>query len=389
MSLDDIFNHSYINGVKIFDGIVNENIEEYKTRIEFYKKKAILVHLTPMETSTITVLGKLAIQKFMEEDLIKLLPKPTGPSILGIECNYQRMYNDNYTRIIKVKKNKEPSKRKKQGSGDCFNSQITFIVRHELTDYKIKLFRLGTLHIPGTTSPTLHDAIPPLKILVSYLKEIPHFKDIKIEYLKPIMRNYNTIIMNEKNTNLDIDELYNIFNQYKNNGISLLKQHLPSNICTYLLKDKCFYNYNLINIAETTLRSDKGYTLTIKFDRPIIDMNCKDVPLDELEDDEELDDEEEEPPVEQKSHNTIIEYDLPELEDKKIVFKKDKKITIKAHKSGRININGCTNELEAQELYYWLNYIIDQNPHVLISRNDVLCNDSETEDSDYDSIYDE
>jgi hypothetical protein len=71
----------------------------------------------------------------------------------------------------KPKKDNKKKKRKKQGTGDQFSSQMTFDIKSKIPGklYKIKLFRKGSIQIPGSRELENADIIEPLRILSSYL----------------------------------------------------------------------------------------------------------------------------------------------------------------------------------------------------------------------------
>jgi hypothetical protein len=173
-----------------------------------------------------------------EEDFIDEL-YPTE-DILAAHCNFGHFTLEGYEYPgQKVKningrgrkaKEKTKSMRKKSGDGSSFNSQITFEIQgsctREISDveeytklkpgyisiedlgdgteritkiYKIKLFRDGTISVPGSLCEDLSDCLEPLDKLCRYLSYITnldvqlchHPRDTqRVSFLKSDMRNY-------------------------------------------------------------------------------------------------------------------------------------------------------------------------------------------------------
>ena len=394
--MDKIFSQSVINGVTVYDGSLLKDEEIHKKCIEYYKSKIDKKNfiLNTMIPGTVTVQGRFNIPVFNEEELIKLLVKPTGTSIIQIKCNYGTLLNDNFKDYGKNKKPKKAkvektNKRKKQGNGDCFNSQITFNILSNATEYKIKMFRNGTITIPGVKKPDLSDIIPALKLQIEYLKQ--RFHNVSIEFLKPLMRNYKIDLI-DSNYALDIDELKHVINSHKYHGRILLAKHLPKDVLDILDCHNCLSNFNIMNIAEVSLQTDKSFILNIKFNRHMVQMIHDDnVEVEPEESDSESQHSDSDSDSDLESQDEIEEEHKDEHKDEKsydLKLDKDRQATIKAHKTGKINIDGCVSIYDAQELFYWLNYVLYKNPHVLINKKEIQ-NVSETETSDYDSIYDE
>jgi len=160
---------------------------------------------SPLFHNTITLNGKLKNIFFHEEELIGKL-SAVNNVVVCIDCNYGTHKNELYVPkrvIIHKKKVKRP--RKKQGSGKCFNSQITFYVRVQEADgihkqYGFKVFRTGKLQLPGARLETIRGIInsvtPIIHILngALYPNEADIDKMVSLEYITPSMKNYKFII---------------------------------------------------------------------------------------------------------------------------------------------------------------------------------------------------
>ena len=187
------------------------NDYDYLSRIHLYEKYQNINNdiFTPLVSSTLTIKGAFSNIMFNEEEIIDMLEIPNGGNILKICCNYGELINEspNYKYPDAKKKlsnrGRKPkikikSKRKLQGSGKYFSSQITFEIYNPDNGkiYKIKLFRNGGFQIPGGNTPCMSDLINPIKTLQQYL--ITQFLDenIKVVYLISVMRNYICKLLN-------------------------------------------------------------------------------------------------------------------------------------------------------------------------------------------------
>jgi len=170
--------------------------------------------------STLTIQGYFDDVYFDEKDLIHGIA-PVG-RILKLECNYGTSVNPDFKDPKLVKKSnrgRKPKKKKRtnrriQGNGLHFNSQITFWVQslNGLKIYKVKVFRNGTLAIPGGLSPDLSDVKEIVSVVQSSLED--YIVDtIVLRELYPIMRNYKFEIMGGFYINMPV--LHNLFVQKK------------------------------------------------------------------------------------------------------------------------------------------------------------------------------
>lgn len=354
----DRLNYNLIDGIKIYTGtttfssnIIKKNIDCYKNKILSSQK--IFSKLVP---STLTVKGKFTNICFNEEDIIDYLSQPSGGYILKICCNYGVIINEspNYTpppartrtsnrgRKPKIKKK---TKRKLQGSGKYFSSQITFEIYNKQTNkvYKIKLFRNGGFQVPGVTMPDMSDLILPIKILRDYLREEFIDDNIDVMYFISVMRNY---ICRISNTNIlvRLNELETLFKHQKevsiNNSLYDLVPKLNF-IKSDDIKEYIGNKNNKIGLAEIQNNCERYFGLILKFYRPVI-------------------------------------------------WKMNKRTTIKVLRSGKINIDGSNNIQEAYELYHWLESIFVMHSTSILYDTSI----EPTLSSDYDvgsgsSVYDE
>jgi len=344
-------NYDLIDGIKIYDGTTKYIVNSCQKRIDFYKSNikdnSIFTDLKP---STITVKGKLSNVRFEEKDLINKLCKPTK-HILKIGCNYGEKFNPRY--IPKEKKtkskrgrrpkDKKKTRRKVQGTGRYFNSQITFVIEHPTTGkvYQIKLFRNGVVQVPGIQVPLMTDLVEHIKILRDYLKLNFPDKDIQIINIIAVMRNY-IVHLSNKFYHVDLTKLENIFFKEKYSQknkflvsamLSALNTRYRDNIKNYL------GNYNYMKMAEMTYNKDRCFSLNIKFYRPNIEDPSK-------------------------------------------------KTTIKLLKKGKVNFDGGNSQLEILDLYYYLMYIYEKHKDEILHDIRLITPATpETSDCSLTSIY--
>ena len=260
------------------------------------------------------------------------------------KCQYTSIFLSSKKNTYKEKKE---SKRKKQGTGLYFNSQITFDIFNKTNQKvsKIKLFRNGTFQIPGVKFPDMRDIIDPLIVLRDYWNHTHPNNYTDISYILSNMRNYKCHLADPSLTIL-LNKLEDILYFEKD----LPKYPVDNNIYYKILEkmnlskkinEKIFnyMPYSFFTISEINNNPERYPGLLIKFNRPI-------------------------------------------------PSKENKKITVKILSSGKINFDGGNSELEIYELYYWLQHIfikywneIIYNP--LLYPFEIVSSDSD----EYESIY--
>ena len=343
--------YEVIDGIKVYQGNSQASIDRYKHNIQMFKdlygdNEPLF---TPLEQSMLTARGKISGIIFMEAELIKILPEPTG-QIVNICCNYGELFNPNFpikkpVKKTATKKGRKPkvkpkSKRKMQGNGKYFSSQITFVIEHPESKmrYKIKLFRNGVFQIPGLRRPSMRDIIQPITILRDYLKNAltntPNCTgEISVVYIVAVLRNYIASLRNT-NYHIDIERLEEILTMYKT---STSKDLLGYKIDPIMDKNN---GLNSMGIAEMVYNTDRCFSLIVKFNR-------------------------------------ISPFDV------------EKQTTVKLLKKGKANWDGGNSELEVEELYYWLQYIYLKYKDEILFDVNVIEADDENTDSEAPSIYDE
>lgn len=197
-------------------------------------------------TTTVTLSGSLMNVSFHEQELITKV-EPTG-NIMMLKCNYGTKTQDDWEEPSKVKKSnrgrkkqEKPKKRQRkiQGTGECFNSQLTFVMRQmvpaHLTKsatyyefysaekeqtptavyFKIKVFRTGVIQIPGARPDLLPYIIASCeeicRCLDAALRPPDSDKRVTIGRLHAVMKDYKFYAALQKGQMLDLYMLKLIF----------------------------------------------------------------------------------------------------------------------------------------------------------------------------------
>jgi hypothetical protein len=219
--------------------VVESIREEFKNEVIFRETDIF----TAPEITTITMEGFLSNVNCHEEDLIADLE--ADEEFVRIKCNFGEKVYPGYIPPIKTKKSnrgrkKKPPKvhkRKQQGTGECFNSQTTFVmpstktvitdgkVPTDATIYKFKVFRTGKIQLPGLRTTTVIDDVMELtKRLVLLLNfhlhtcETDITKLTKLINLNPVMKNYKLRTKLKENWIIDLATLRQLLHMNRNPG---------------------------------------------------------------------------------------------------------------------------------------------------------------------------
>jgi hypothetical protein len=318
------------DGVKIFTGTTQQSKDILDKSIKFYQgtlpeKKRMFTELVP---STLTAKGIFSNISFNEEEIIEFMTPPSGGYILQICCNYGVLVNDNpnytpppvKTRVSnrgRKPKTKPKSKRKLQGTGKYFSSQITFEIYNPDNDkiYKIKLFRNGGFQVPGVKKPDMTDLLKPIHVLQDYLRNEFMDENIQVQYFISVMRNYICRLTNP-DLLIRLNDLETLFKTQKENFSDnqeifdfIDSDNFPcTEECKNDIKEYIGSKHNPVGLAEIQNNCERYFGLIIKFYRPV-------------------------------------------------PWKLEKRTTIKILRSGKINFDGGNSEEELRELYYWLEFM--------------------------------
>jgi len=340
--------YNIIDNIKIYNGLTLSSQENYEARIAYLKNliKDYPPLFTDLESSTLTAQGVMTNISFEEKNLINYLEPPTK-YIVKIGCNYGEIFHPDYVEPEKKKtsgrgrkpKPKIKSRRKTQGNGKYFSSQITFEIEHPDSKirYKIKLFRTGVFQVPGVRDPSMQDLIKPIEILRKYLA-YNFAEDVQVLDFVAVMRNYKARLINE-HYHVNLNRLEELIIREKIDPVNT--QFIDFMLRNYSSDDKeaiidMLDGYNPLSIAEMTYNTDRCFSLIIKYYRASInDIN--------------------------------------------------KKTTVKLLKKGKINFDGGNSQQEVEELYYWLIYIYNKYKDEILFDIQNIKNEYNEDSSDTDS----
>jgi len=152
----------------------------------------------PLAT-TCTLNGTLKGVRFHEMELIKRVE--TNDRIGKLVCNYGEKradwlpaWVDSKVRTVKMSAKSLPGAkppRKKQGTGKCFNSQLTFITAHNNRTqfFKVKVFRTGFIQIPGSRPELIDQSLEAVEIVCNELRRVLEC-DVSLSSLYLVMKDY-------------------------------------------------------------------------------------------------------------------------------------------------------------------------------------------------------
>lgn len=195
-----------------------------------------------IEISTVTLTAALGNVSFHERELIKVI-EPTY-DIPHVSSNWgektfagweppKRERKSNRGRPPRVKAEKP---RKKQGSGKCFSSQMQMAVRTEHSQkgvFKIKVFRTGTLQIPGATVTSISDVIRATHVIAAMLDtcesaKVDKEKPITLTVMNRTMTNYKTCMLIEPNEFVFLDRAATAFAAWNTRPTEFLSSNVKA-----------------------------------------------------------------------------------------------------------------------------------------------------------------
>lgn len=244
------------------------------------------------------------------------------------------------------KKKEGVEKRKKQGTGLYFNSQISFYLFNisNKNISKIKVFRTGSIQVPGIKCADMQDIIEPLNFLGTYWHSVDKHTTPRILFLISTMRNY-TCHINDPDNKIILERMEDCLLFEKDLPLLPFSVKILINIFKRLnfspqvnMKIFKYIPYSLQNIAEIINNPDKQQGLAVKFNKPI-------------------------------------------------PTKENKRLALRILTSGKIKLDGGNSELELYEAYYWIQVMI------LKYWNEIIYNSKKnleyiSSDDEYESLYD-
>jgi len=412
------------------------------------KFKSVELLFSPFENSTCSVNGWLCDVNFNEEDIIPFM-LCTG-NIIRLDCNYGHKVSDVIAKQQtekksnrgRKKKDKVKKMRKYQGDGSSFNSQITIGIlgthvrrkpfipdKHSINakivgkdlesvtkEYKIKVFRNGSITIPGVLTEDMSDIKQPLNEVCDYLSRLL-IADVKPVTISSVMRNYKCRLLEGKidiqrlqqfcekhfhhllNTKFsdivdflvnpafkdaelsplfegwnevfssanDVSSMFNVvisyqeMQMYLSDSLSIKNLYvdfdkLIEKIEEYPLREAYAALYNFHDAVNDSYSSldNAIYKKILRF---LIAPQVEDLDKFLTKSKDNLLSHIKYDP--EKYPGFLIKIKTPNIADQ------NKKTTIKIFPSGKINIDGANSKSEAEFIYYWLNYVFSTNPELI------------------------
>lgn len=240
------------------------HFDDFRELARIYKWPLILYRralTVPVNPSTITLGGDFTGVTINEQKDIAKFEKPEG-NIKFVGSNFGEFSQEGF--VLPPKKEKKSNRGRKpkekkakkrlQGSGKYFNSQITFyVVPNDLIErpkdkkfYIFKVFRTGTFQVPGVLNKDMSDIRQPLEDLRAFLNKRlytdSNTKDVEIVNQNVQMRNCKTVLADD-NLSINIPELGQLI-------------------------DQCQEEKDPIGIKSVSHTSAQSKKITVKFGRP-------------------------------------------------------------------------------------------------------------------------
>ena len=236
------------------------------------------------------------------------------------------------------KKNKPISNRKIQGNGKYFNSQITFTILDPINDkkfYHLKLYTNGTIQITYVCYEDINLIKPIIDLVISIIKPIDSIQvdlneEIKIVYLKSIMRNYKFNII-EDNIFIDLNKFKTLLLNFKNYQLEHINKQSETETKQSEIKQSDTETKQSEIKQYFQDNTDYDYELLLQLEIGLIKCNFE------------------------KYTGIIVKFKTP-LPDKV-----DKLTTVKIFSSGKINIDGSNNFEESSVIKQIISSLIFNN----------------------------
>jgi len=220
--------------IEIFEYDKNHNMLNHVVR-EAFRVETVFeetyLFTAPISTTN-TVEGYMSNVAFHERELIMELEPDSD--IVMYRCNYDRLRYVGYIEPVKIRTTKRGRKkqvkkkkaRKKQGNGDDFNSQVTFVVRSRrvaaLEDgtipygakvFKFKIFRTGKIQLPGVCPNSIDDVVECSQVIADTLNMHLHpgeqnpARMTQVINMNPVMKNYKFAVKIPPGSIIDLGAL--------------------------------------------------------------------------------------------------------------------------------------------------------------------------------------
>lgn len=342
--------------------------------------------IDPIRPSTITVGGRFTNIKLHEKnDIERFRLYGAAHPIMLIGSNFGEILAEGFvkpgkkiktTKRGRKAKPKDPKKRI-QGTGDYFNSQITFFVLSLIIAgklYKFKVFRNGKFQVPGVLATDLSDIQTPLNELKKFLTEFNNRRNRDMHrenellsgfYLKfnsedseiqqsVVRMMYDTGAVAENLT----DEMRTFVTQFQYSAdpapepdVEITDHCIQMRNCKTILNDDCL-TINTLALGSMIAAESR--------------VN-KEIGIDNVE-----------YQTAQNSSKVVVKFLRPAPD------KPFKQTTLKILKQ-KINFEGAVSFDGVHEIYWWLNDLLLDNYERVINDPDIEKLESDSSDTDADS----
>lgn len=219
--------------------------------------------------------------------------------VFHIKSNYGEKWYDGYIPPIKEKESNKGRKkkpkvkkvRKVQGTGECFNSQITFEVLSDIVDpksergykvYKFKVFRNNKIQLPGVQPQYLENVMLAFDQLFDVLNKGLHPEEtdpdkmVKLKLISLNMKNYKFYYQMKWGQMIDLELLNHIFEIQYLKDIGSLESIDLNHFCENQKSKKCCqdcYYKNIVSDDRSIIQTAKNKEFP---EHPkILDVNYK------------------------------------------------------------------------------------------------------------------
>lgn len=333
----------------------------------------------PRDTSTVTVGGKLDnIALHEQHDIARFVPAGqvvmTGSNYLEQTLDGFAMPTPNIKTTNRGRKKKiKPQKKRIQGSGKYFNSQITCVLQSNIDAgkiYKFKVFRNGSFQVPGCKTTDLSDIVQPLNHLLEYLSRI-YDREVTLASQCVQMRNSKTRLLDY---DLSINTMaLGVIIEAERVSKKIPESHRPINDITKTKKlagkDFTRRTNNLQKSHQNKLREnedagvDQTAAITAEFDRALVKIQQDEITHYEMQ-------ELKHQILQNRKFNRYdigianVEYQTAQ-NSSKIIVKFCRSVERNQHKTTtlkilkqKINFEGAVSNDDITEIHMWLNALI-------------------------------
>lgn len=341
--------------------------------------------------TTTTVSGTL---ENIDVDATHINKFNTSPRIIEIKSNFGHKIEPG-TQVVKSSKSSKgyrkkkakssaaPKKeRKRQGTGECFNSQITFVVKTDIMKeypkgpddtylYKFKIFQKNKLQLPGALPQHLMSIEIAILDVIDCLNEGLGVTDtpaeVKLISLTPQLKNYKFYIRLAPRNIINLSAMKEILLMEKiENGTAPIDKMCK---CNELTCNSCFYK---------KIRLEKDYRATKLDQKPSVVLTIADINY----------------TLEDTKLSILFKTPIPGNPNKiaRVNIYSGSKISnytdmIKEDYGAKVNILGGYDTEHTKNIYYYIEWLVEAyRPYIVVDLDGLLVDDDDDR-IDANSVY--